>query len=401
MATRHFSLEELRARTFHAIETVTGASKISRERLLAIESGQTPTVAELETLADVYGLTFDDLADESVAAGDVTLALTSLEEFVDLGDSVRLRLLQAAGAVRDLVEVRALVPMPTETQEHRRASCVGMPFDAALSPTDPPHQQGAALAAAVRRHAGVGVSPLPSMRDFVREHFPEVDVLHAELGDRGPAGLTFATASAAPTIVLNLQGKNLNPLARRFSLAHELCHILVDRGHGEPLASISGYFSPTALLREQRANAFAVRLLCPETVVERLRGLRDEDAVAELRDVYGVHHRAASLYLHNLAGHPTPTRTSVGIDGPVGPDERWVVAEQPSAIATFPAALSDVPHLRRGALAAWASRAYSAGKIPRDTLARLLGVTPAHPIEDALHFLDLDLPDEGSSAVES
>jgi hypothetical protein len=78
-----------------------------------------------------------------------------------------------------------------------------------------------------------------------------------------------------------------------------------------------------------------------------------------------------------------------------------VTAEQPSATTTFPPALEGVPHVRRGALAAWSCRAYSAGKIPRDALARLLGVTPVHPVEDALHFLALDLPDDDSSDVES
>ena len=49
--------------------------------------------------------------------------------------------------------------------------------------------------------------------------------------------------------------------ARRFTLAHELCHLLHDRSQGARLAMASGPWAPKAI--EQRANAFAAWLLMP------------------------------------------------------------------------------------------------------------------------------------------
>jgi Zn-dependent peptidase ImmA (M78 family) len=47
----------------------------------------------------------------------------------------------------------------------------------------------------------------------------------------------------------------------RFTLAHELCHLLLDREYGGELAVASGPWAPVAI--EQRANAFAAAFLMP------------------------------------------------------------------------------------------------------------------------------------------
>jgi Zn-dependent peptidase ImmA (M78 family) len=48
---------------------------------------------------------------------------------------------------------------------------------------------------------------------------------------------------------------------RRFTLAHELCHLFFDREYGDELAIASGPWAPVAI--EQRANAFAAAFLMP------------------------------------------------------------------------------------------------------------------------------------------
>jgi Zn-dependent peptidase ImmA (M78 family) len=55
---------------------------------------------------------------------------------------------------------------------------------------------------------------------------------------------------------------------RRFSLAHELCHLLFDRNRAVDLAIASGPWAPRDL--ERRANAFAAAFLMPSQLVERL-----------------------------------------------------------------------------------------------------------------------------------
>ncbi len=47
----------------------------------------------------------------------------------------------------------------------------------------------------------------------------------------------------------------------RFTLAHELSHLLLDRDHGDELAVATGPWAPVAI--EQRANAFAAAFLMP------------------------------------------------------------------------------------------------------------------------------------------
>ena len=54
---------------------------------------------------------------------------------------------------------------------------------------------------------------------------------------------------------------------RRFTLAHELCHLLVDRDKGARLAIVSGPWAPLDV--ERRANAFAAALLMPEAAVAK------------------------------------------------------------------------------------------------------------------------------------
>lgn len=54
---------------------------------------------------------------------------------------------------------------------------------------------------------------------------------------------------------------------RRFTLAHELCHILFDRGYGAKLALASGPWAPRDL--ERRANAFAAMLLMSPQLIWR------------------------------------------------------------------------------------------------------------------------------------
>jgi Zn-dependent peptidase ImmA (M78 family) len=55
---------------------------------------------------------------------------------------------------------------------------------------------------------------------------------------------------------------------RRFTLAHELCHLLYDRSYGWQLAIASGPWAPHDL--ERRANAFAAMLRMPTDLVLRV-----------------------------------------------------------------------------------------------------------------------------------
>jgi len=78
-----------------------------------------------------------------------------------------------------------------------------------------------------------------------------------------------------PSTVINKSSRYAESgFARRFTLAHELCHILYDRQYGNRLAIASGPWAPRGI--EQRANAFAAMFLMPTRIVR--------DAVADLPD---------------------------------------------------------------------------------------------------------------------
>ena len=88
-----------------------------------------------------------------------------------------------------------------------------------------------------------------------------VTVKEVRLGEEGPRGVALAGEELRPTILVNLD--NLNNVARgkRFTLAHELCHILFDQSQARSLAHCSTPWAPPSV--EQRANAFAAMLLMP------------------------------------------------------------------------------------------------------------------------------------------
>jgi Zn-dependent peptidase ImmA (M78 family) len=256
-----------------------------------------------------------------------------------------------------------------------------------------PYQQGAALARELRRHLQLGHRPIPSLRDFVAEQWPSLTVLHAELGNHGPAGLSFVDAMRGPTIVLNLNGKNQNHCVRRFSLAHELCHLLVDWNGSQPIATISGYFNDSALDREQRANSFAVRFLCPPKILSGCDLDNSEHRKKLAR--YGLPYAAWRLYLRNELGDLPETTPKELLD--LGTDEQWQRAEEPRGVEGFP--LPQVPPERRTEIARVAARLYSLGEIPRDEFAEMLQVTPAADLEQVLNFFALDPPKADVAAL--
>ena len=95
-----------------------------------------------------------------------------------------------------------------------------------------------------------------------------VRIEELDLGDDAVRGVAIAGPQHRPGIVVNMTcSANTHPQGRRFTLAHELCHLLFDRGAGRRLAVASGPWAPRAV--ERRANAFAAMLLMPTRIVQR------------------------------------------------------------------------------------------------------------------------------------
>ena len=288
------NLKEVRERLLgYRREFVARTTNISEERLQELEEDQSLLrVWEAEVLGRIYGLDPDSLCEPVIrTSGDGITVLQQADEFRSVNDAMRLAIVGGANAARDLHRLRKLVGAEVRVElPELRGRSVGAP-----------HRQGSLKAGLLCRMLNLpGSAPIASMRDFVKEYLPSIVVLYARLGPRGPAGLTFGDQYRAPTIVLNAEGKNQNPLVRRFSLAHELCHVLLDWNRAEPLALVSGYLTESDLERERRANAFAVRLLCPESVLSSVRDKGPREA-AEALVAYGLPYAAIRLYLRNEA----------------------------------------------------------------------------------------------------
>lgn len=107
-----------------------------------------------------------------------------------------------------------------------------------------------------------------------------VGLSEIELTDTSIRGVAMVGPDHRPGIAWNrLSPMNWTPPGRRFTLAHELCHILFDHGAGRRLSMASGPWAPVGV--EQRANAFAAMLLMPASLVQRAAAMLDKPIASE------------------------------------------------------------------------------------------------------------------------
>ena len=96
----------------------------------------------------------------------------------------------------------------------------------------------------------------------------KIEIISLELSDADIRGVSIAGPHHRPGIVINERNDhNKHDFGLRFTLAHELCHVLFDRRTEHHLALASGPWAPPGI--EQRANAFAAMLLMPPLLVQR------------------------------------------------------------------------------------------------------------------------------------
>ena len=132
-----------------------------------------------------------------------------------------------------------------------------------------------------------------------------VEVLEANLEDDSVRGVAIAGPRHRPGMAWNANCPfNQSHQGRRFTLAHELCHLLFDRNAGRRLAIVSGPWAPLAV--EQRANAFAAMFLMPPLLVKRAVSqmempVNTAAAVGSIASVLRTGFEATLRHLQNLA----------------------------------------------------------------------------------------------------
>jgi len=94
-----------------------------------------------------------------------------------------------------------------------------------------------------------------------------VGVKQIQVEDGSLRGIAIAGVGFSPTILVNLRARwNQSTEGFRFTLAHELAHILLDRGAARRITHASTPWAPESL--ERRANAFAAMLLMPPMLLD-------------------------------------------------------------------------------------------------------------------------------------
>lgn len=129
-----------------------------------------------------------------------------------------------------------------------------------------PHEAGYAVATAIRDFLPTvsdSLTPI-SMFNVLRElHVPVKEI---SLRSSSLDGLAIWSTPNSATFFINTAGKHSRgQRGRNATLAHELCHLLLDRTGALPLAEVNGGRVPEVV--EKRARAFAANLLVPPDVV--------------------------------------------------------------------------------------------------------------------------------------
>lgn len=179
----------------------------------------------------------------------------------------------------------------------------------------PPWYQGYELAESLHD----GLDPELMEAEFVDiERIIEkqgVKIVDRQLSDGTIRGVALDGERHRPGILVNSRSiANAHPFGRRFTLAHELCHLLFDRDVGTHLAIASGPWAPHDV--EQRANAFAAMLLMPNELVRRaisaLTGsLETKDAVHSIANRLQTSFESTLWHLKNLGYIDDVTRQRI------------------------------------------------------------------------------------------
>jgi len=163
-------------------------------------------------------------------------------------------------------------------------------WNAALSPYSAPAEPsrmfelGFQAAQELRRHLGNEGEPIDP------EHLlalADVAVHEVQLESKLVDAIAVWSLEHGPGVVVNVAGAHGGTSqGRRATLAHELAHMLLDRGGALPLVEVLG--GATAPGIEPRARAFAAELLLPRTAARK--------ACAAAADIPLAHRRLAKRF---------------------------------------------------------------------------------------------------------
>jgi len=160
---------------------------------------------------------------------------------------------------------------------------------------------------------GAIVMDRPIAIEEIYKYF-NIKVDSISLNDASIRAVALAGPHHRPAVLINSRYSYRAVQPRRFTLAHELCHILYDRTYGARLAMASGPWAPLEV--EQRANAFAAMLLMPTDLIAsfvRMLPYRVDSAAAvwKVANAFETSFTATLEHLSNLGEIDESTRDAL------------------------------------------------------------------------------------------
>jgi len=139
-------------------------------------------------------------------------------------------------------------------------TALNLPLDVAEISQLPPGEQGSRLGEKACEMLGGDGGDWVDI-ESVMNHL-DIAVSEIELSDPEVRAVSVFGPTQRPHVFRNARTRwGQSSSVQRFTLAHELCHLLLDREYGGELAIATGPWAPLAI--EQRANAFAAAFLMP------------------------------------------------------------------------------------------------------------------------------------------
>jgi Zn-dependent peptidase ImmA (M78 family) len=213
-----------------ALQIATG---LDAETLAAVEGGVDSSI--------FWGVDFEGLNRSELVAAARMSAVLPVKDIRTIVDAIR-----ATGS-------SSLDKLDATSASAQASLSPGTPFD-----------QGYAAASWLRRELGLDEDQRIDPADMYDEWGIRVDalVLSTSIVD----ALACWGPAHGPAVYLNKIGRFARSSAgRRSTLAHEICHLLLDRSGALPLVEVLGGRAPTRI--EERARAFAAELLAPREYV--------------------------------------------------------------------------------------------------------------------------------------
>lgn len=233
---------------------------VSRSTVAQMELGnRVVSGIELSRLAYFFGKDLRSfVADEVQDEGDVLVALFRLHPELASQEDVLEALRRCVALGRELTNLERLLDIDRDL-----AAAAAYPLPRPRTRWEA-IQQGERIAVEERRRLGLGLAPLPDVTELLESH--GVRTAQVSLPE-DVSGLTLIEPEIGVFVVANREHPILR---RRFSYAHEYCHVLVDR---DERGLVSRGRDRDELL-EVRANAFAASFLMPaEAVCEFVHAL--------------------------------------------------------------------------------------------------------------------------------